>query len=509
MSKTYHAKMILISLVVIVLVAVMYWNVFVDLCSIWSKKEEYSHGFMIPAVSLYFLWQKKGLILSEKSSSSWLGYVFVFFAMASYFVGTLGDVYFLLRFSFIFLLIGLALLIVGYKATKIMLVPILLLIFSFPLPPVFESSLTAKLQLWSSHLGVSVIRACDIPVYLEGNVIDLGTYKLQVVEACSGLRYLFPLMSLAFICAYMYQVVFWKRALLFLTSIPITVLMNSFRIGVVGILVQYFGISVAEGFVHDFEGWIVFMLCFGVLFAEMWFLSWHERKTKSWADVFGLTTVHSRSNAHRTSISLIPFYPVVVLMVLAIFFIKPLGARDDFFPQRKNFSLFPSELDEWYGVRSSLDFKTIDFLGLSDYALIDFHDKNNQMVNFYIAYYQTQKHGVVPHSPKLCIPGGGWQITNLDDAQYNGIRFNRVVIDKGNSRQLVYYWYKIGNKNISNEYLLKWVTFMSSLNLRRTDVALIRLTTALAPNENIEVADRRLEHLLLRINGQLSQYVPD
>lgn len=493
---------------VIMLVAVMYWDVFVDLISIWSNKEEYNHGFMLPIVALYFLWQKRTLILSEKEPSSWLGYVAVFFSVISYFVGSIGDLFFLLRFSFIFLLIGLALLFVGYKATKSMLVPILLLVFSFPLPPVIESSLTAKLQLWSSYLGVSVIRACDIPVYLEGNVIDLGTYKLQVVEACSGLRYLFPLMSLAFICAYMYQVIFWKRAVLFLTSIPITVLMNSFRIGIVGILVQFFGNSAAEGFVHDFEGWIVFMVCFAILFAEMWLLSWQERKIRSWNDIFGITAV-SPASANFTSISLVPFYNIVGLLILVIVFIKPLSAREDYIPQRKNFSLFPIELDGWNGVRDTLDSKTVDFLGLTDYVLINFQDKNSQVVNFYVAYYQTQKHGAVPHSPKLCIPGGGWKIADLDDTQYNEIKFNRVVIEKGDNKQLVYYWYKQGNKNIANEFSLKWSTFISSLNYRRTDAALIRLTTALAPNEDVGAADKRLENMLFRVNEQLSQFVPN
>ena len=108
-----------------------------------------------------------------------------------------------------------------------------------------------------------------ISVYLEGNVIDLGSYKLQVVEACSGLRYLFPLVSLSFIAAYIYHGAFWKKAIIFLSSIPITVLMNSFRIGVIGVLVEYGGPGQAEGFLHDFEGWIIFMACIAILVLEM------------------------------------------------------------------------------------------------------------------------------------------------------------------------------------------------------------------------------------------------
>jgi exosortase D (VPLPA-CTERM-specific) len=488
----------------------MYWDVCIDLIEVWNNKEEYSYGFMIPFVSGYFLWQKKSLLLAEKITPSIHGYFLITLSLLAYFVGSIGDVFFLLRFSFIFLLIGLTLLIFGYKITKISLVPILLLIFSFPLPADIQASLTAKLQLLSSQLGVSFIRLCDIPVYLEGNVIDLGSYQLQVVEACSGLRYLFPLMSLSFICAYLYQVAFWKRAVIFLTSIPITIGMNSFRIGIIGLLVQYWGISMAEGFIHDFEGWIVFMVCFAILFSEMWLLSWTERKTHSWEDVFGLIVHQPEATAQsERKINLTSVYIVIGILVATTVFIKPLRTVSDFIPPRKDFTLFPNQFSEWHGVRDALDKHTIEFLGLSDYVLINFANNARKEINFYVAYYQTQRHGMVPHSPKLCIPGGGWQIKDIQESAYQGVKFNRVLIEKDKVRQLVYYWYKQKDENIANEYYLKWNTFLGSLENRRTDVALIRLTTLLNPNDSIEMADQRLQSFMLLANNSLSEYIPN
>ena len=127
---------------------------------------------------------------------------------------------------------------------------------------------------------MAVIRLFDISVYLEGNVIDLGVYQLQVVEACSGLRYLFPLMSFGFLISYIYRGPVWQKVVIFLSTIPITVVMNSFRIGVIGVTVEHFGIAAAEGFLHDFEGWIVFMACLGFLLFEIWILyMFSERKT--------------------------------------------------------------------------------------------------------------------------------------------------------------------------------------------------------------------------------------
>jgi len=514
MKYDFKSKYNFIYLLVFVCITVLYWQVFVDLVGVWDRREEYSHGYMIPFVSLYFIWLQKELILAERFTPSWLGVVLSFLAMVLYFIGTVGDVYFLLRFSFIFLLIGLALSICGAKATRLMLVPILLLIFCFPLPPVLQAGLTAKLQLISSQLGVSLIRFCDISVYLEGNVIDLGSYKLQVVEACSGLRYLFPLMSLAFICAYMFHVAFWKRTVLFLTAIPVTIFMNSFRIGVIGLLVENWGISMAEGFIHDFEGWIVFMACFIILFFEMWLLSWFDRKNRGWDDVFGLVVMSAPVSKEATSIksssNYFPLLALLVLISLAIFTIKPLGNTEDVIPERKSFYEFPLKLSNWSGDTVDMDQSTVDFLGLSDYILTNYKHADEQgRVNFYVAYYQTQKHGVVPHSPKLCIPGGGWLITDIGEYNFKGVELNRVVITKGKVKQLVYYWYRQRGQDIASEYALKWSTFVGSFLQSRTDGALVRLTTTVNSTETVADADVRLQEFILLVNDELSGYVPD
>ncbi len=116
-------------------------------------------------------------------------------------------------------------------------------------------------------------RLLGISVYLEGNVIDLGSYKLEVAEACSGLRYLFPLMSVGAIMAYLINGKAWARVVVFASTIPIAILMNSFRIGVIGVLVDRYGTEQATGILHFFEGWVVFMICLALLTLEAWTLA--------------------------------------------------------------------------------------------------------------------------------------------------------------------------------------------------------------------------------------------
>ncbi|WP_204369110.1 VPLPA-CTERM-specific exosortase XrtD [Methylocucumis oryzae] len=402
-----------------------------ELLTRWDKQEEYSHGYMIPLITLYFIWQRKPLLEKTDFTPTWWGLVLVALAVFSCLIGEISAMYLLIHYGFVLILVGMAWSMMGWPALKIVLIPLLLLLFAIPIPYFLEAQLSANLQLLSSKLGVYFIRWCQIPVYLEGNLIDLGSYKLQVVEACSGLRYLFPLMSLGFICAYMFDTTFTRRAIVFLSTIPITLLMNSFRIGMIGLLVNYFGIAMAEGFVHDFEGWVVFMACLGLLIIEMMLLIHFSQDKRSFSEVFGLTT-HA-ANAYSAMIQrpvAKPFIAGLVLITLASISINMLGKREEVIPSRKLFVDFPMTIQGWYGKQESLGTNVLDTLKLSDYVLADYQDQAGKLVNFYVAYYATQRKGESPHSPQVCIPGGGWEISALSRNEWNAMPFNRIVIKK-------------------------------------------------------------------------------
>ena len=173
--------------------------------------------------------------------------------MFMYVIGQLSAIFVLSPLAFIIALLGIILATGGFPLLRVAFVPIAFLVFAIPLPHFIDVNLSLQLQLISSRLGVAFIRLFQIPVYLEGNVIDLGTYKLQVVDACSGLRYLFPLFSLSFLAAYLFRAPIWQRALVLFSSIPITIAMNGFRIGMVGVTVDRWGPRMAEGVLHSFR----------------------------------------------------------------------------------------------------------------------------------------------------------------------------------------------------------------------------------------------------------------
>src|ERR1700688_1547810 len=213
-------------------------------------RPEYSHALIIPFIAAFLVWQRHDQIERMPFSGSWAGLVLALFGAAFGAIGKLSALFTLEHYSVVITLYGLVLALTGWRVFRLLWVPLLILLFMVPLPDFLYENFSAQLQLLSSKIGVWFIRLLGISVYLEGNVIDLGTYKLQVAEACSGLRYLFPLMTIAFLIAYFFQAAFWKRALLFLSSIPITILMNSLRIGTIGVMVEHWGVQMAEGFLH-------------------------------------------------------------------------------------------------------------------------------------------------------------------------------------------------------------------------------------------------------------------
>lgn len=493
------------------LLLLAYWDGFSQLFIRWDKQEEYSHGYLLPVLTLYFIWLKKNEVVQSEFSPSWLGFFIVLPALGVFLIGEVSALFILIHYSFIAVLFGIALSIMGWPGIKPILMPLLLLVFAIPIPYFLEASLSANLQLLSSQLGVAFIRWCNIPVFLEGNVIDLGNYQLQVVEACSGLRYLFPLMSLGFICAYLYQVAFWKRVIVFLSTIPITLLMNSFRIGVIGVLVENWGTAMAEGFLHDFEGWIIFMACMVLLFIEMLFLtSISKGHSYSLFDVFGLALpVDLVGNDIRVRKVSSPFVGIVVLLLGAVVVIGSISKREEIIPTRKTFPEFPNTLANWNGEQSTLETNIINTLGVSDYLLSDYFKDNSVSVNLYVAYYQSQRKGVSPHSPRVCIPGGGWQISGISRTQIGNLPINRIVVKKGKSVQLVYYWFQQRGRLIANEYVMKWYLFKDAILLNRTDGALVRITTSVSPMENMQDADNRLSGFVGDMLPVMPDYIPE
>jgi exosortase D (VPLPA-CTERM-specific) len=490
-----------------------------EMSGIWMGSEEYSHGFFIPIISIYLIWlQRHELSFVKDFKASILGLSILLLGLLLFLLGGLATIRTIQHYAFIVAVTGIFAAAFGRQGLKTAWVPLVFLLFMVPFPNFILNNLSSKLQLISSWLGVEFIRACDIMVYLEGNVIDLGGYKLQVVEACSGLRYLFPLASLSFLCAYLFKGSFWQKLLIFLSSMPLTIFMNSFRIGVIGLLVNSWGTDMAEGFLHDFEGWAVFLLCMILLFIEMWLFSRLNGNKIAFSELVQLPNEWFSANktsqmAFHLNKSVFAALGLIVLVGVSGQLVR---GGEDIIPQRKAFLNFPLQLGGWQGQRDFIDQQYLDTLKLSDYIVVNYLASDaKSSVNFYTAYYESQRKGASVHSPRSCIPGDGWQITSFGQREFPNLEIqgaplhiNRAVIEKGEYKQLVYYWFQQRGRSMTNEYLVKWYLFYDAITMQRTDGALVRLVTSLDKGQDIAVADRRLQAFMKDMVTVLPEYLP-
>jgi exosortase D (VPLPA-CTERM-specific) len=482
----------------------------------WERMPEYNHGYLIPVVAAYLLLLCAEKYRQVKPVRAWSGLFVAVFGLLLLVLGELSAVYTIIQYGFLIALTGLIVTAIGWRATLIIWTPLVYLFFMIPLPDFLYKNLSAELQLLSSEFGVAFLRLVGVSVYLEGNVIDLGVFQLQVAEACSGLRYLFPLMSFGFLCACLFKGKVWQKVFIFLSTIPITILMNSFRIAVIGILVDNYGISMARGFLHDFEGWFIFMACVGLLMMEMTIFALFSKKKL--AEIFDVQLPPlSDFAAFLPSARPSPVWAVIVVVVLGTS-LATMGfqEREEFIPETESFSTFPLRVNEWRGEEQAIEQVYLDQLQLDDYLMARYaRPDDSANIEIYVAYYESQRKGASVHSPRACLPGGGWEIVDFD--QYavpdtgpdgDGLNVNRAVIAMGEDRQLVYYWFQQRDRILTNEYLVKWFIFWDALTMNRTDGALIRLVTQVPGSMDLAEADARMQEFIRDFDPTLAYFLP-
>lgn len=251
---------------ILVPLAWIYFPILARLSSQWWHDPNFSHGFFVPAFSLYVLWEHRKALAAMPARPSWAGLPILMFSLAVLIVGVLGAELFLSRLSLLFVIAGLVVLFLGWQHQKAILFPWAFLLLMIPIPSILFNEITFPLQLLASKVAAHVLPWMGVPVFREGNVIQLPEMALEVAEACSGIRSLLSLATLAIIYGYLMEKRTSIRVLLALAAIPIAVAANSLRIVGTGLLVQYWDPDKAEGFFHAFSGWLIFVVSLAMLF---------------------------------------------------------------------------------------------------------------------------------------------------------------------------------------------------------------------------------------------------
>jgi len=486
----------------------------------WSHSEDYSHGFLILPIALYLVWAKRAELRAVPIGSDWRGLSLVLAAIGVHVLGELGAELFTTRASMLILVIGLVWFLCGLPVVKVLKFPLGFLFLMLPLPGMIHNNLTFPLQLLSSKWSVALLQSIGMSVYREGNIIDIVGMQMQVVEACNGLRYILPLLTLVVLIAVLGHRSVWKRTLLILSAVPLAILSNILRIAGTGLVAEHWGRAAAEGFLHDFSGWVVFMVCLGIFLIMSALL---KRIPDGAGEMRAVTAVAAPS---EVALGCRGVTWVAALTALAIVSaVQPVVAHLGNVPPvklQKPLAEFPKQLNGWVGVPATLDAEMWERVGGQEYVLINYGKPEMPPVNFYVAYYEFQrKAGDFIHSPRLCLPGSGWFIDSsaertIGDGAAGGgvesgsrsVRLNELIISKDGMRQLAYFWYQGRGRNFTSEYAAKFYMVWDGLFRRRTDGALVRLVMPLPRDSDAGEVRRVLDEFALLAAGHLDEHLP-
>ena len=251
---------------IVVLLVTIYFRIAIKLVGDWYNIPDYSHGFLVPLFAGFLVWDNRNAIRATPVRPSWAGIGLIVFALIVLILGVYGVELFTSRISFVFLLAGLIWTFFGRPMLKRLLFPLFVLVLAIPFPAIVFNQITFPLQLLASRLASMVLPLLGVPVLQDGNVIELPVMKLEVAEACSGIRSLMSLFTLAVFYGYFLEKTTTRRVILALASIPIAVAANVVRIVGTGLFVQYWDPVKALGFFHEFSGWVMFVISLGCLY---------------------------------------------------------------------------------------------------------------------------------------------------------------------------------------------------------------------------------------------------
>ncbi|MGI8745178.1 MAG: exosortase [Bryobacteraceae bacterium] len=233
---------------------------------VWKGDEDMGHGFFVPLIAGYIIWQRRATLAALRPEPNYWGLALIVWGAIQLMLGTLGAELFLARTAFLISLVGAIWFLLGTRILRALAFPLCLLLFMIPIPAIVYARITLPLQIFASRVAETILGLVGIPVLRDGNILELASQKLSVAEACSGIRSLLSLSFLSLIYAYFFDAKIWMRWVLLIATIPIAIAANAARVSLTGILSEVRA-DLAQGFFHMLEGWVLFLIALALLVA--------------------------------------------------------------------------------------------------------------------------------------------------------------------------------------------------------------------------------------------------
>lgn len=507
----------------------LYFEALQGLVRRWNS-DDYSHCYLVPVLSAYLIYQQRERLAGIRNRGpAWPGYPGLAVASLLLFIGVMGSLETFVYLSLWVTVISLVILVWGSRHVRELIFPFLVLLFSVPAPPMVTRMITLKLRLVSSAISVRLLQWFGVSAFREGNIIDLGAVQLQVVDACSGLRYLFPTLIVAIVMGYLLNSRAFHKVVLAALAVPVSITMNALRILTVGLLaLNGFPEAAEDGSIHDSLGVLVFLFSIGLLFLFSWGL---ERSS-------ALGSSPRRPSPQPPPPSSVTLHPSIADVVesppgaaqgrsrwihavaagavfLALYLVQGYLSTAQSNVVRKDFSSFPCAIAGWEGRREYLDARTLESLGADDYVTGSFHDrKTGNALQLLVAYYARQTAEHTAHAPTSCLLGGGWilqsrRVLPLEPGEKRPFPIQQMLLNKDSRNILANFWFQQRGRIITDEYFNKFYLLWDSITRSRTDGALVRVEMQLLPGQSAEEAQPLLDDFTAELKKTLGDYIPD
>jgi len=400
----------------------------------------------------------------------------------------------------------------GIQAVRKLILPLGFLVFMVPVPPVIENHLGVFLKSISSKIGGQIIELFNIPVHVSGNIIDLGFTQLQVVDACSGLRYLFPLIALGVLYAYFFEKVAWKKLFCVAATIPIAILVNALRIGATGILANFWGPSVAEGFFHGASAFVLFAVAFAMLFLIGLILRKLPPKAPEVVSAASTATMEPVSIPKGDRKSAL-YMSLIILAVVGV-----LSWSTGALPPveiKGGIQSFPLSIGSWQGQLAFIDPEIIEKSGAEEAFNGLYRKEGIGDVSLYMGYRSSAflSNENFFHSPTVCLPASGWIVEETkkhvirDVPHFGRISVSKMVIENMGARQLVYFWFQTRDKATHDKNINRFHLAMHAIMRDNTHALFIRPITPIRKGESIADAEKRMDQFVREMMAALEKYL--
>ncbi|MBN1627894.1 MAG: VPLPA-CTERM-specific exosortase XrtD [Deltaproteobacteria bacterium] len=481
----------------------------------WNN-EDLSYGYLVPLVFVYLIYLRRDVFKSFSFSPSYSGIILFCLSGTFYIAGKTGSLETFTYLSIWISIISVFLILFGTHTVKRLAFPFVILGFIIPVPEYLNQMFTFRLKIISSELSATMMRWAGLSVFRDGNVIDLGVTQLQVVDACSGLRYVLPLLLMGFIFAYLFHKSRLERLVVIGMTIPISILANAMRIAVTGYLTLKVSHEVAQGFFHGLSGWMVFMISFILLVLFGRIIRRHDRVRE--AEKTGSADIDSSTIEDMKGLSRSKLYFLWSACFVCLFFwgCGALLSSPTVKVARKSFENFPDSIGEWRGSKTFLEEDILKSLWADDYVMISF--KNEKFPNtllLLVPYYDYQGPKHTAHAPASCLIGGGYallskRVISRDfPPSHEKVKIGQMILEKGDQKILSNYWFQGRGRIIAGEYSNKWYLLWDSITRRRSDGALVRIETTVDKGQAIEDVQNIMDIFTGQLMGVLTEYIPE